>query len=341
MTLFGRIGLAIVQPRSALSLGGDREHVGRSGADILIAIVILLVATQLRWLIRAGWLGVALDPGTGVRALVQILTRTLTVDLGFLVVAAAVIWCASGRRRELGRSFDLACVTALPLVLVELARLVVVRICAVELTVDTVAVISIAGYVWMIGLVTLAIVVVRRGEDRAPQRTWATRLAGWTFATLAGVGLALQIAWLVTNLDAIRPLLPGASAPTISLPRIGPRGELGPRVSLAPGRITVLDFWATWCNPCLASMPQLDEFTRRHPEVDVLAINLDDPAEARALFDARGYTMVLLSDDGETSERYGVSTIPHTVLIDRAGKLRQVAHGGGIDLDAAIETLLH
>ncbi len=339
MSLFGRIGLAIARPRAALTLAGDRENAGRSGSDILVAIVIMLVATQLRWLVGAAWLGATVDAGVAVRAFVHILTRTLTVDLGFLVVGAAIIWFASGPRRELGRAFDLACVAALPLVLVELARVVITGVLSIELSLEGIAIVSAPSYAWMAGLVWQAVVVVKHGDRGPIERTQASRIAGWAFATLAGVGIALQIGWIATHLDTIRPLQTGASAPAIALPRIGPRGDLGPRVSLVPGHVTVIDFWATWCNPCLASMPHLDELARHHPEIDVLAVNLDDPAEARALFDARGYAMTLLADDGATSERYGVTAIPHTVLIDATGKLRRVAHGGGLDLEAEIRAL--
>jgi peroxiredoxin len=64
-------------------------------------------------------------------------------------------------------------------------------------------------------------------------------------------------------------------------------------------------------------------------EVTVLSVNLDDPEEARALFDENGYRSTLVADDGTTSDRYGVSVIPHMVVIDRDGVVRLVARGDG------------
>jgi thiol-disulfide isomerase/thioredoxin len=131
----------------------------------------------------------------------------------------------------------------------------------------------------------------------------------------------------------------GVEAPEIALPRIGAGGALGERVTLAAsrGKITLLDFWATWCKPCLASMPRLDQVARAS-DVAVIAINLDDPAAARALFDQRGYAMTLVADDGDTSQRYRVTEIPHTVLIDRHGVVREVVRGAS-DLTAKIEAI--
>ena len=105
------------------------------------------------------------------------------------------------------------------------------------------------------------------------------------------------------------------------------------------GKVILLDFWATWCIPCLASMPRLEKLARSHPDVAVLTINLDDPARARALFNERGYTMKLLADDGDTSQRYGVTSIPHTVIIDRRGVVREVVRGTGSDLAASVDAV--
>jgi peroxiredoxin len=86
-------------------------------------------------------------------------------------------------------------------------------------------------------------------------------------------------------------------------------------------------------------MPRLERLARAHPDVAVLAINLDDPAGARAVFNEHGYTMKLLADDGDVSQRYGVSSIPHTVVIDRHGVIRDVVRGTSADLAAIVESV--
>jgi thiol-disulfide isomerase/thioredoxin len=103
--------------------------------------------------------------------------------------------------------------------------------------------------------------------------------------------------------------------------------------------VTVVDFWASWCPACVRSLPQLDAFSRRHPEVEVITIALDHFDDARAVFDEHGYAVKLLGDDGETSQRYGVGVIPHTVVIDRQGLVHRVHVGEGLDLEQELTGL--
>jgi thiol-disulfide isomerase/thioredoxin len=147
----------------------------------------------------------------------------------------------------------------------------------------------------------------------------------------------VQTIWIVRNLDLLRPMRRGDEAPAIALAEVGPAGTLGAPVTLASkrGHVVILDFWATWCGPCLAAMPHLDAWARQHPDAVVLAINLDDAKAARALFDERGYVLTLVEDDGEVSQRYGVQQIPHTVAIDSAGIVVGVLRGGDLDSELA------
>ncbi|MDB4958905.1 MAG: alkyl hydroperoxide reductase/Thiol specific antioxidant/Mal allergen [Myxococcales bacterium] len=338
-----RIGLAIVHPRWALSIAGDRQNAGRSGSDLLLAIVVLLVATRLRAVIAAVWLGAAVEGALGARAFVNVLTRTLTVDLGFLVIGAVLLWSFAGKRRDLGRAFDLACVAALPLVYVDLLATTAVESFAFEVPVVVMWMISGIAYAWTGTLIAFAMPEARRagGHGMSPPEATVRRArrAGVAVVLLAVVGAAIQLMSVARHVELVRPMTKGSPAPMFALPAIGPRGELGPKIALAPGKITILDFWATWCGPCLAAMPRLDALARSHRDVVVLAVNLDDPAAARALFDEKQYAMTLVADDNLTSERYGVSTIPHTVLIDGTGIVRLVARGNAAELEKHLTEL--
>ena len=341
VTFVGRIGLAITSPRAALAVASDRAHIGRSGSDLIAAIGLLLLATQLRGLFAAGWLATAVSPGLGLRGVMHVLTRALTIDLGFLVVAAIVVFAAGGAKRNLGRAFDLACVAALPLVIVDVAATVLVRIA--DLEVPRAAGIALAGasYLWAGALVALA--VLRSGTGPTAEMIGRARRAGWGVVAVALVGTVVQGAWIAQNLEVLRPMTQGDEAPAFALPAIGPQGVLGAPLALAAtrGKVTIVDFWATWCGPCLRSMPSLDSLAARYPnDVSVIAVNLDDAAEARALFDERRYRMSLVFDDGHTSERYGVTTIPHSVVIDRAGVVRLVHRGGGATVELEVTKIL-
>ncbi|MDB4962022.1 MAG: alkyl hydroperoxide reductase/Thiol specific antioxidant/Mal allergen [Myxococcales bacterium] len=343
---FARLGLAITNPRWALSIAADRRHAGRSGTDLLVLMLVILAATQLRGLVGAVWLGTAVDPALGLRFAIHVLTRALSVKLGFLVVAAIIVWLASGSRRDLGRSFDLACVAALPILIVDLIASVIVQ--AFDLAPPDLAAILLAGvsFMWAGVLIALSLRPARQRAVTVPAPPPAiervARNGGRAVIAAAVIGVVLQVVGIVRNTELIRPMTQGDPAPAFSLPTIAAGGEHGEPVSLPSmrGNVVVLDFWATWCNPCLKMMPSLDALARAHPELVVLAINLDDPAAARGLWDERGYQLQLLADDGQVSDRYGVTTIPHSVVIDRAGVVRAVIRGSSSELDSTVIRLL-
>src|SRR5271170_747766 len=70
-------------------------------------------------------------------------------------------------------------------------------------------------------------------------------------------------------------------APPVSLATLG-----GGRftVDQEHGRLTYLDFWATWCEPCQQSIPLIQAFARRHPEVDVVSVDVGEPPSMVAGF---------------------------------------------------------
>jgi thiol-disulfide isomerase/thioredoxin len=343
-SFLARLGLAIAHPRWALAVAADRNYAGRSGSDLIAALVLLLAATQLRGLATAVWLGSSVDLGLGMRAALRVLTGALTVDLGLLVLGAFAVFALAGARRNLGRAFDLACVAALPLLFVDLGATVVVRTAGIASVPGAVGwLLSGLSYGWMGALIALAIGPARIAPARVPappaEIVTRARRVGGAVAAVVALGIVTQAVWIAKNLELVKPMSTGDQAPALSLPQIGPTGALGDRLTLADtrGKVTVLDFWATWCTPCLASMPRLEQLARTHPDVAVLAINLDDPARARALFNERGYTMKLLAGNDDVSQRYSVTSIPHTVIIDRHGVVREVVRGTGADLAAIVD----
>lgn len=341
----GRVGLTILHPRWALAVGGDRRRAGGSGSDLLALITIVLVATQLRGLVYAGWIAISVNSGLGGRIAATVLTQALAVELGFLVVGATLIYVAAGKRRELGRAFDLACVAALPLLFVDLGASVVTFAAGVEPTPVLGWSLSGLAYAWTGVLLALAIGPARAATSRklaVPEAIARPgRRAGWLVLAVALVGVGVQVRYVTSNPDELRPLIDGGPAPAFELPTITAAGTLGAPLTLASlaGKPVVLDFWATWCGPCLASMPVLDAFGKAHPEVAVVTVNLDDPAAARALFTAKGYTLQLVAGGDDISRRYNAVTIPHTVVIDRAGQVRKIGSALDMDLEDTIAAL--
>jgi len=92
------------------------------------------------------------------------------------------------------------------------------------------------------------------------------------------------------------------------------------------GKVVILNFWATWCPPCIQEMPSLTTLQARLGDrVNVLAVSVDDDAEAYNRF-LREHNIGLLTvrDPERKSNRlYGTDKFPETYIIDRQGVLRR------------------
>ena len=115
----------------------------------------------------------------------------------------------------------------------------------------------------------------------------------------------------------------------------------GESVTLADlkGQIVVLDFWASWCAPCIESLPHLGKLHAEKREgVKVFAVNLrEDKAKVEAFMKSKGIDLpVLLDSEGKVAEKYNVVSIPQTVVIGQDGTVKKVVVGLSDDAFRAI-----
>lgn len=103
-------------------------------------------------------------------------------------------------------------------------------------------------------------------------------------------------------------------------------------VAAEQGKVRVVDFWATWCEPCKEELPALELLARQHAGrgLAVYGVSFDEDREQIPGFLSRlGVTFPILWDRGGElfSERYGVSRLPTTLIVDRRGVIRFVHEG--------------
>jgi cytochrome c biogenesis protein CcmG, thiol:disulfide interchange protein DsbE len=118
-------------------------------------------------------------------------------------------------------------------------------------------------------------------------------------------------------------------APAMELPKLSGGG----RGSLADyrGEVVVLNFWASWCEPCRAESPLLQRWHKRMAGRGgtVLGVDvLDVTGDAEDFIDEYGLTYPMLKDKaGDALESFGVVAYPETFVIDRDGRIRAVRRG--------------
>lgn len=167
-------------------------------------------------------------------------------------------------------------------------------------------------------------------------------MRSWTqLAALAAV--AVVVAQVLVR-GAAPSFAPGEEAPSISLPDLqGHPVDLG----ALRGRVVAINFWATWCAPCQAEIPELARVWReqRGRCLEILGVAEESGSPAEVAEFARRHAIpypVLLDPDGKAAESWRVPGYPRTYLVDAGGKVRQVFDGAlrKRSLEEALEPLL-
>ncbi len=136
-------------------------------------------------------------------------------------------------------------------------------------------------------------------------------------------------------IDNLASTLQDKPAPAFSMPTYG-----GGTFSLADGRgkIVVLDFWASWCGPCLAQMPILVDLQKRYPDVIVVGVNADDDAALNEVLEGHSPYTIARDEQQASWRKYFVTALPTTFVIDAQGIVRHIELGLGDP--AAIEKVV-
>lgn len=135
------------------------------------------------------------------------------------------------------------------------------------------------------------------------------------------------------------------SAPPFSLP-----GESGQQISLKDfqGKVVLVDFWASWCAPCIRSFPWMNSMLEKYGQdgFAVIAINMDqEPELAKKFLQKQNSALTIAFDPkGAVAQQYQVMGLPNSFLIDKQGRIAYKHVGFRLkqltDYENEIKTLL-
>lgn len=118
------------------------------------------------------------------------------------------------------------------------------------------------------------------------------------------------------------------TAPDFTLPSSSKQNI---RLAELRGQVVMINFWATWCNPCRVEIPHLQKIYSKYKDVGftLLGVNIDkNSIKASNMARELGATFPILFDNKQQiSKLYSIKAMPLTVLVDPDGKIRKVYYG--------------
>ncbi|HEX5309981.1 MAG TPA: TlpA disulfide reductase family protein [Solirubrobacteraceae bacterium] len=157
----------------------------------------------------------------------------------------------------------------------------------------------------------------------------AIGLAGAALIGLLIYGLATRSPSRTLDDALAAGLSPRAPAYAQALPRLGAPGTRS--LASYAGHVVVLNFWASWCEPCREEAPRLERLQRqlaRHGAT-VLGVTYKDAASDSQAF-VRQYRLTypsLRDTGGEFAHAFGTDALPETFVLDRAGRIVAISRG--------------
>jgi cytochrome c biogenesis protein CcmG/thiol:disulfide interchange protein DsbE len=150
---------------------------------------------------------------------------------------------------------------------------------------------------------------------------------------------------LVVGLIAFEVLSSSSSNSSRPAPPLPSAVLQAPKATLAGlrGKPALINFWASWCDPCRKEAPELERFNRSlHGGGQLVGVDYtDQPSRARAFIHEYGWTFPVLEDpDGIYGARYEFSGLPTTVVLDSRGRIVETLRGPqtAADLRAALDS---
>jgi len=144
--------------------------------------------------------------------------------------------------------------------------------------------------------------------------------------------LSVIVLILLTNFSVHAQLKVGQDAPQIVITNWL---KNVPKSRALAGKFIVIDFWATWCAPCLETVPHFNQMVKEHksnPNLVFLALTDEKVSKVMPLLKRIPFGAIVVTDTSrQTSYSFKASTIPFCVIIDNKNKIRWFGHSGSLN----------
>ena len=151
--------------------------------------------------------------------------------------------------------------------------------------------------------------------------------------TIFCAALIMNCMFIKDNWQKVRPPLPGDQMGP--LPGKALDGAILNQ-SLLEGKVVLIDFWATWCPPCVAAMPHLktlyDELKNENFALVSINVEPDNIDEVKSFIENQKLRFSVFVDPGKLQEHYRVETLPTMLIYDNSGVLRHI-HSGNTSIN--------